>query len=84
MKMTVKGSMTIVLSLLMILFLTFCMVLLEGVRNYFLKLEAEQAMELAEFSILSEYQRELKEHWKTGRKLPYTVTMMPTVLPRRQ
>ena len=63
MKMTVKGSMTIVLSLLMILFLTFCMVLLEGVRNYFLKLEAEQAMELAEFSILSEYQRELYQDY---------------------
>ena len=61
MKNSVKGSMTIVLSLLVVLFLTFCMVLLEGVRNYFLKLEAEQAMELAEFSILSEYQRELYE-----------------------
>ena len=39
------------------------MVLLEGVRNYFLKMEAQQAMELAEFSVLSEYQRELFEKY---------------------
>lgn len=63
MRMSVKGSMTVFLSLLIILFLTFCMVLMEGVRNYFLRLEVEQAMELAAFSVLSEYQQDLFEYY---------------------
>ncbi len=54
-----KGSMTIVLSLSMMVFLLFCLVLTEGIRNYYLKAKAQQAMELAEFSVLSEYQSEL-------------------------
>lgn len=58
-----KGSMTIFLSLVMVFFLSFCMVLLEGVRMYYLRVEAQQAMELAEFSVLSEYQYELFSHY---------------------
>ena len=63
MRRIVKGSMTIFLSLLMMTFLLFCMVLLEGVRNYCLRVEAQQAMELAEFSVLSEYQQELFQNY---------------------
>ena len=63
MRRIVKGSMTIFLSLSMMLFLLFCMVLLEGVRNYCLRVEAQQAMELAEFSVLSEYQQELFQNY---------------------
>lgn len=59
MKINVKGSMTICLSLSMVLFLSFCMVLLEGARIYFLRMETAQAMELTEFSVLSEFQIEL-------------------------
>lgn len=55
--------MTIFLSLVMVFFLSFCIVLLEGVRMYDLRVEAEQAMELAEFSVLSEYQYELFAHY---------------------
>lgn len=54
-----KGSMTIFLALTMMLFLSFCLVLVEGTRIWFLRTKAAQAMELAEFSILSEYQYEL-------------------------
>lgn len=54
-----KGSMTIFLSFTMMIFLGFCMVLMEGVRMYYLRVEARQAMDLAEFSVLSEYQYEL-------------------------
>ena len=54
-----KGSVTVFLSLVMVFFLSFCLVLTEGVRVYFIKVEAAQAMELSEFSILSEYQLEL-------------------------
>ena len=63
MRRIVKGSMTIFLSLLMMTYLLFCMVLLEGVRNYCLRVEAQQAMELAEFSVLSEYQQELFQNY---------------------
>lgn len=63
MKTVAKGSMTVFLSLVMMMFLSFCMVLVEGVRTYFLRLEAVQAMELAEFSVLSEYQQELFEYY---------------------
>ena len=54
-----SGSLTVSLALSMLIFLTFCLVLTEGVRFYFLKANAAQAMELAEFSVLSEYQQEL-------------------------
>ena len=54
-----KGSLTIFLALAMFTFLTFCMVLMEGSRIYFFRAKAMQAMELAEFSVLSEYQQEL-------------------------
>lgn len=60
---TRKGSVTIFLTLLMTIFLILCLVLLEGVRVYFLRVNALQAMELAEFSALSEYQKELFEHY---------------------
>ncbi len=58
-----KGSLTILLALTSLLFLTFCLVLAEGTRNFFLKAQAAQAMELAQFSVLSEYQQELLEHY---------------------
>lgn len=58
-----KGSLTIVLALTSMMFLIFCLVLTDGVRTFFLKWEAEQAMELAEFSVLSEYQQELFWHY---------------------
>ena len=58
-----KGSITIFLALLMMTFFMLCLVLVEGVRIYFLRVNAAQAMELAEFSALSEYQRELFEHY---------------------
>lgn len=58
-----KGSVTIFLALLMTMFLILCLVLVEGVRVYFLRVNALQVMELAEFSALSEYQKELFEHY---------------------
>jgi hypothetical protein len=58
-----KGSVTIFLALLMMTFFMLCLVLVEGVRIYYLRANAIQAMELAEFSALSEYQRELFEHY---------------------
>lgn len=57
------GSLTIFLALTMTGFLTFCLVITEGVRLYFLKAGAEQAIELAEFSVLSEYQYELLQNY---------------------
>lgn len=56
-----KGSLTIFMALSMLVFLTFSMVLVEGVRNYYIRVKAALAMELTEFSVLSEYQRELFE-----------------------
>jgi len=58
-----RGSLTILFALTMLLFLTFCLVLVEGTRNFFLKTKAAQAMDLAEFSVLSEYQYELFTHY---------------------
>lgn len=58
-----KGSVTIFLALMMMTFLILCLVLLEGTRVYFLRTNAVQAMELAEFSVLSEYQQELFKHY---------------------
>ena len=58
-----KGSMTIFLALSVMSFLSFCLVLIEGTRIYFLRMQAMQAMELAEFSVLSEYQREIFEKY---------------------
>lgn len=58
-----KGSMTVLLALSMLVFLMFCLVLTEGVRNYFLRVKAQQAMELTKFSLLSEYQSELFQHY---------------------
>lgn len=54
-----KGSLTIFMALCMLVFLTFCMILVEGVRNYYIRAKAALAMELTEFSVLSEYQKEL-------------------------
>lgn len=58
-----KGSLTVTLALTSLMFLLFCLVLTEGVRLYFAKWEAGQAMEMAKFSVLSEYQQELFEHY---------------------
>lgn len=58
-----KGSMTITLALMAMTFLTLCLVLTEGVRIYYLRVKAAQALELSEFSVLSEYQKELWEHY---------------------
>ena len=58
-----KGSLTIFLALCMMTFLMFCLVLTEGVRFYYLRAKAETAMDLAGFSVLSEYQKELLSHY---------------------
>lgn len=58
-----RGSLTILFAMTALIFLTFCLVLIEGTRNFFLKTKAAQAMELAEFSVLSEYQYELFAHY---------------------
>ena len=58
-----KASVTICLSLCMLMFFTLCIVLAEGTRVYYLRVKAMQAMELAEFSVLSEYQKELFEDY---------------------
>ena len=60
---TFKGSMTVFLALIMMMFLILCLVFVEGTRVWFLRANAQQAMELAEFSALSEYQKELFEHY---------------------
>ena len=60
---TKKGSLTIFLALSMLVFMTFCLVLTEGVRFYFLRTKAAQAMELAQFSVLSEYQYDLLKQY---------------------
>ena len=59
-----KGSITILLALMMSTFLMFCLVLLEGVRVYFFRTNSMQAMDLAEFSVLSEFQKELFEQYE--------------------
>lgn len=58
-----NGSLTVTLALTSMMFLIFYLVLTEGVRMYFAKWEAQQAMEMAGFSVLSEYQQELFEHY---------------------
>ena len=58
-----QGSLTVFLCWIMIFFLSFCLVLVEGSRLYYLRARAALAMELAEFSILSEYQYELFCHY---------------------
>ena len=63
MRMMSKGSVTIMLALSMMLFLMFCLTLVEGTRIYYLRVKAEQAMELAAFSVLSEYQQELFDYY---------------------
>ena len=63
MRMMRKGSVTIMLALSMLMFLTFCLTLVEGVRVYYLRVKTEQAMELAGFSVLSEYQQELFDYY---------------------
>ena len=63
MRITRKGSVTIMLALSMLMFLMFCLTLVEGTRVYYLRVKAEQAMELAAFSVLSEYQQELFDYY---------------------
>lgn len=59
MRKNTKGSLTVFLALTMMLFLSFCLVLVEGSRIWCYRAKAVQAAELTEFSILSEYQPEL-------------------------
>ena len=59
----IRGSLTVFLSLTMLFFLTFCLVLVEGSRLYYLRARSALAMDLAEFSVLSEYQYELCSHY---------------------
>lgn len=63
MRMMSKGSVTIMLALSMLMFLMFCLTLVEGTRVYYFRVKAEQAMELAAFSVLSEYQQELFDYY---------------------
>lgn len=63
MRSGVKGSVTIVLALSMFGFLMLCLVLVEGTRVYYVRTKTMQALELAEFSILSEYQKELFDQY---------------------
>ena len=63
MRTYVKGSVTIMLALSMFGFLMLCLVLVEGTRIYYIRTKTMQAMELAEFSVLSEYQRELFDQY---------------------
>lgn len=58
-----RGVLTVFLSLVLLPFLTFCLVLTEGVRMYFIRAKAQEAEELAEFSVLSEYQPLLLEKY---------------------
>ena len=63
MKFTKKGSVTVFLAWGMFAILSFGLVLVEGVRVYYIRTKTMQAVELAEFSVLSEYQQELLEHY---------------------
>lgn len=63
MRRNMKGSMTVFLALTAMCFLLLCLVLTEGARIYYLRVKAAQAMELSEFSVLSEYQKELWDHY---------------------
>lgn len=63
MRKNVKGSLTVFLALTIMLFLSFCLVLVEGSRIWCYRAKAMQAAELAEFSILSEYQPELLKQY---------------------
>lgn len=63
MKKGLKGSVTIVLALTAMTFFILCFVLTEGARIYYLRVKAAQSLELSEFSVLSEYQKELWEHY---------------------
>ena len=58
-----KASVTIFLALCMLMFLVLCLVLVEGARVYYTRVKAMQAMELAEFLVLSEYQKELFDRY---------------------
>ncbi len=58
-----KGSLTVFFSLFMLVFVSFALVLVEGTRVYYARAQAVQAMEMAEFSVLSEYQKELYDHY---------------------
>lgn len=59
MRRNARGSLTVFLAMTMMFFLSFCLVLVEGSRNWCYRTKAMQAAELTEFSILSEYQPEL-------------------------
>ena len=54
-----EGTVTVFLALSMFSFLTLCLVLIEGMRNYYIRTKAMQSIELTEFSVLSEFQKEL-------------------------
>ncbi len=63
MKHALRAELTLVLALCLFSFLTFCLVLLEGVRSYYLQMRAQRAADLSAFSVLSEYQPELLKHY---------------------
>lgn len=58
-----EGSVTVFLALSMFSFLTLCLVLIEGMRIYYIRTKAMQSIELTEFSVLSEFQKELFENY---------------------
>ena len=63
MRKKLNGSVTVFLALSMTGFLMLCLTLAEGTRVYFMKVQSASAMDLAEFSVLSEYQNELLEKY---------------------
>lgn len=63
MKKTYRGSVTVFMAWTILSFLLLCLVFVEGTRIYYLRVKTAQAMDLSEFSVLSEYQKELLEHY---------------------
>ena len=58
-----KGSVTVFVSLMLAVLLFFFQACLRSARSAFLRSQAEEALELAEYSVLSEYHRELWERY---------------------
>ena len=58
-----KGGVTVFLSLMLAVLLFFFQACLQSARVAFLRSQTQEALELAEYSILSEYHRELFERY---------------------
>ncbi len=58
-----RGSVTVFVSLMLAVLLFFFQAGLQSARSAFLRSQAEEALELAEYSVLSEYHRELWERY---------------------